>query len=313
MILKLLFFAPRRHGAGAMPVGLRQARGGVAKKIGFAAGQLEQSLLGHRMRLDAAVAANMAGRKSPPGQCPANQQTTVAIQRVAFGAKQADAMADGFIDDARVRRGIPAVPPWPRSRRCRHNKVSGRAGGRRARHRPCRCCSWAANALLENHGHQRENGSERTSTMALTPASVSNAMKRSAGRLEWPMVRRSAAAVASIMTGQNPDLRAAAGPASRQVTSRSACGPSLAGRRRLLGRTRTGRRGTTGSGVSAQTPAFARRGMADFLAATGATLLAAAGLLVDRCPGAPLGFVRRDAALLVAFLDVLRLALLLPV
>ena len=75
-------------------------RGGVAKKIGFAAGQLEQSLLGRRMRLDAAVAANMAGRQPSPSQCPANQQATVAIQRVAFGAKQADTMAHGFIDDA---------------------------------------------------------------------------------------------------------------------------------------------------------------------------------------------------------------------
>src|SRR5512144_912259 len=171
--------------------------------------------------------------------------------------------------------------------------------------------SRAAKALFENHGHQRENGTERTSTMALTPASLSNAMKRSAGRLEWPMVRRSAATVASLMTRRHPALQAAAVPASRQVTSRSACGPPLAGRRRLLGRTRTRRRGATGSGASAQTPAFARGGVADFLAATGAALLAAAGLLVDRRPGAPLGFIRRDAALLVAFLDVLRLAFLL--
>src|SRR5262249_58419616 len=46
-------------------------------------------------------------------------------------------------------------------------------------------------------------------------------------------------------------------------------------------------------------------------AAAGAALLAAAGLLVDGGPGTPLRFLVRDATLLVAFLDVLRLALLL--
>src|SRR5512133_3989249 len=51
--------------------------------------------------------------------------------------------------------------------------------------------SRSANALPENHGHQRENGTERTSAIAVTPALVSKAMKRSAERFEWPMVRRS--------------------------------------------------------------------------------------------------------------------------
>jgi hypothetical protein len=44
--------------------------------------------------------------------------------------------------------------------------------------------------LAENQGHQREKGTERTSATAVTPALVSKAMKRSAGKLEWPMVKR---------------------------------------------------------------------------------------------------------------------------
>jgi hypothetical protein len=43
--------------------------------------------------------------------------------------------------------------------------------------------------LPENQGHQRENGTERTSAMAVTPACLSKATKRSAVRLEWPMVK----------------------------------------------------------------------------------------------------------------------------
>src|SRR5712671_6952097 len=46
-------------------------------------------------------------------------------------------------------------------------------------------------------------------------------------------------------------------------------------------------------------------------AAAGAALVAAAGLLVDGCPCAPLGFRLAEAAFLIAFLDVFGLALLL--
>src|SRR5580704_1896238 len=55
---------------------------------------------------------------------------------------------------------------------------------------PC-CASVAAKFLPENHGKRRENGVERTSAMASTPASRSNATKRSAGIFEWPMLNRS--------------------------------------------------------------------------------------------------------------------------
>ena len=58
-------------------------------------------------------------------------------------------------------------------------------------------------------------------------------------------------------------------------------------------------------------PPLLRRAGVHGLAAARAALLAAAGFLVHRGPGAPLGLVRGDAALLVAFLDVLGLPFLL--
>jgi len=51
--------------------------------------------------------------------------------------------------------------------------------------------------------------------------------------------------------------------------------------------------------------------MALGLASARAALLAAARFLVDGCPGSPGGFLGGDAALLVAFFDVLGLAFLL--
>ena len=46
-------------------------------------------------------------------------------------------------------------------------------------------------------------------------------------------------------------------------------------------------------------------------AATRAALLPAVGLLVYGRPGAPLGFLLRDATVFIAFLDMLSLSLLL--
>src|SRR5215813_6811237 len=54
--------------------------------------------------------------------------------------------------------------------------------------------SRSGSALPVNQGHQRENGTERTSATAVMPASLSKPTKRSAARLEWPMVKRSQAA-----------------------------------------------------------------------------------------------------------------------
>lgn len=52
-----------------------------------------------------------------------------------------------------------------------------------------------ANVLAENHGQNLDAGTERTSATA--PASRSIAIKRSGGKLEWPMVRRSKAVMVS--------------------------------------------------------------------------------------------------------------------
>ena len=68
---------PRGHPTGALPVGIGKTRGGIAKKIGFAAGKLEQPLLRHRVRLDGAVGTDVAGRHAALGQGAADQQTAV--------------------------------------------------------------------------------------------------------------------------------------------------------------------------------------------------------------------------------------------
>src|SRR3954466_923730 len=60
---------------------------------------------------------------------------------------------------------------------------------------------WArrcANALPENHGNRRENGTERTSAITSTPLVFTNDTKRSAARLEWPIVNRSNASCCVI-------------------------------------------------------------------------------------------------------------------
>ena len=51
-------------------------------------------------------------------------------------------------------------------------------------------CRRSASVRLENDGNRRENGTDRTSTIAVTPCAFSNAKNWSAGRLEWPMVKR---------------------------------------------------------------------------------------------------------------------------
>src|SRR5687767_5580185 len=66
-----------------------------------------------------------------------------------------------------------------------------------------------------------------------------------------------------------------------------------------------------GLAASAFAAAFAGRLQVNRLTSSRARLLTAAGHLVDRCPRAALGFVLRYASLFVAFLDVLRLSLLL--
>src|SRR5581483_7536841 len=119
----------------------------------------------------------------------------------------------------------------------------------------------------------------------------------------WPIV--SSAKSGRSGTGLGYRVRGCA--AIRTLSRR----PPLACAGGLLGRARAGRGRTARRSAAADASALARGGVARRLAAARAALLAAAGLLVDRGPGAPLGLAPADAALLVAFLDVLGLALLL--
>src|SRR6516165_10526351 len=90
---------------------------------------------------------------------------------------------------------------------------------------------------------------------------------------------------------------------------------ALAGGGGLLCRTGSRRgRPVRGGLAAARTADFAaalRRHIGVGNAAARAALVAAAGFLVHRRPGAPLGFLRADAAGFVTFLDVLGLTLLL--
>ena len=82
------YLSSRGHPARALPVGIGKTRGGIAKQVGFAAGKLEQPLLRHRVGLDGAVGTNVAGRHSALGQSAADQQTAVAIERLALRAQE---------------------------------------------------------------------------------------------------------------------------------------------------------------------------------------------------------------------------------
>jgi hypothetical protein len=171
----------------AAAIGVGEALGTVAKKVCVVAGQREQALFRRRMRFDRAVGADVAKRQSAFGQRATDQQAAMAVERLALRTQQTDAMARDLIHytletDHEFR---------PRS----HRLVVGdavaiklwiaRAAAERVTQRKI------SDALARKPLRQRENGTERTSATAVTPALVSRAMKRSAGRLEWPMVRRS--------------------------------------------------------------------------------------------------------------------------
>ena len=113
------YLSSRGHPTGALLVGIGKTSGGIAKKIGFAAGKLEQPLLRHRVGLDGAVGTDVAGRHSALGQGAADQQTAVAIERLALRAQEAHPMTPRLIDDA-VEPGTKFGPP-------RHGLVVGDA------------------------------------------------------------------------------------------------------------------------------------------------------------------------------------------
>src|SRR5262249_35666150 len=53
-----------------------------------------------RVRLDAAVGADVAGGKAALGQGPRHQQAAVAVEWLALGAKKAQAMTPDFLNHA---------------------------------------------------------------------------------------------------------------------------------------------------------------------------------------------------------------------
>ena len=131
------------------------------------------------------------------GQRAADQKAAVAIERLALGAHQADAVSlcgrhqpveTGAKFRLRRHRLVvrDAVAIERRVARATAELVAEKLIARRPRARAAR-----RSALAENHGKRRDAGAERTSAMASTPAARNMATKRSAGMLEWPMVKRS--------------------------------------------------------------------------------------------------------------------------
>src|SRR5690606_26459695 len=102
-------------------------------------------------------------------------------------------------------------------------------------------------------------------------------------------------------------------PANRRyhLVMRMMFGIAFARRRRFLGRGRPIGGTPAGRSLATLFTALMRSGVAGLRAATRARFLAAAIVLVHRRPGAALGFVLAHALFLVAFLDMLGLALLL--
>src|SRR5262245_63354179 len=91
---------PGGDGTGAPPIGLGEALRVVAQEVGRPAGEREQPLLAPRLRLDAAIGEDMACGDTLLGERARDQQETVAVERLALGAHQADAMAAAVLDQA---------------------------------------------------------------------------------------------------------------------------------------------------------------------------------------------------------------------
>src|SRR4051794_6008088 len=100
-------------------------------------------------------------------------------------------------------------------------------------------------------------------------------------------------------------------PARPSASGVGVRGVALACRRRLLRGRRPLCRSARGRGLAAELAALVRGGMTGRFAATRAGFLAAPVVLVDGRPGAALGLLLGDAALLVALGDMVGLPLLL--
>src|SRR2546429_4483808 len=87
----------RRHRVRAAAIGMGEALGTVAKKICVVAGQREQAVFRRRMRFDRAVGADVAKRQPAFGQRAADQQTSMAVERLALGTQETHAMARDLV------------------------------------------------------------------------------------------------------------------------------------------------------------------------------------------------------------------------
>ena len=142
----------------------------------------------------------MTGPEPRVGERAADQQAAVAVERLALGAKQAHAIDARMASTTRLEAGA-------KLRRRRHALVVGdavaikRRIARTAAERVAeREIGYAfagirrsASALAENQGTPARERHRADIGDGGDTGFRSSATKRSAGRLEWPMVRRSQA------------------------------------------------------------------------------------------------------------------------
>src|ERR1700686_2592866 len=83
----------RRDLVGATPIGLRQPGGAAAEQVVRSTRAPEQAVLGGGVRLDRPVDQNMPERQPALRQRTSDQEATVAVERLAFRAHEAQAKA----------------------------------------------------------------------------------------------------------------------------------------------------------------------------------------------------------------------------
>src|SRR5262249_4079818 len=91
----------RRNRERAAAIGVRKALGAIAKQVRVAAREREQALFRLRVRFDRTVDAHMPELRSALGECPADQEAAMAVERVALVTQETDAVARALIHDSR--------------------------------------------------------------------------------------------------------------------------------------------------------------------------------------------------------------------
>src|SRR5262249_39311723 len=103
-------FQTRSHRLRAAAIGLGETLGPIAEKIDLAPTEREQALFRRGVRFDRAVGANVTKREPAFAERSADQQTAMAVERLALGTQETDALARARIHDARE----PGGKFWPR-------------------------------------------------------------------------------------------------------------------------------------------------------------------------------------------------------